>query len=238
MQYTTIILSASVTSAEWSAILLSLKVASISILVAFPFAVLIGWLLARVDFYGKSVVEGFLHLPLVMPPVTTGYILLLIFGTQGFIGGWLYRNFGIRLAFNQAAAVIAAIVVAFPLMTRSMRTSIEMVDPRMESASRTLGVSPFLTFLRITFPLALPGIISGTVLGFARALGEFGATITFAGNIEGETRTIPLAVYSYMQTPGKEGATLRLVIISAIIALIAMIAAEYLNKRVKRRQDQ
>ena len=232
------IISAFLSPAEWSAVLLSLKVAGISTIVAFPVAILIGWSLARMEFIGKSIVEGFIHLPLVMPPVTTGYLLLLIFGSQGIIGGWLYRNFEIRLAFNLAAAVIAAIVVAIPLMTRSMRTAIEMVDPRMEDASRTLGVSPFLTFLRITFPLALPGIIGGTVLGFARALGEFGATITFAGNIEGETRTIPLAVYSYMQTPGKEGATLRLVIISAIIALFAMIAAEYLNKRVKRRQEQ
>ena len=232
------IISAFLSPAEWSAVLLSLKIAGISTIVTFPVAVLIGWSLARIDFIGKSVVEGFIHLPLVMPPVTTGYLLLLIFGTHGIIGGWLFRNFEIRLAFNQAAAVIAAVVVAIPLMTRSIRTAIEMVDPRMEDASRTLGVSPILTFLRITFPLALPGIIGGTVLGFARALGEFGATITFAGNIEGETRTIPLAVYSYMQTPGKEGATLRLVIISAIIALIAMIAAEYLNKRVKRRQEQ
>lgn len=232
-----IILSAILSPAEWSAILLSLKIAGISTIVAFPAAIFIGWLLARIDFSLKSIVEGFLHLPLVMPPVTTGYILLLIFGTQGFIGGWLFRHFGIRLVFNQAAAVIAAVVVSFPLMTRSIRTAIEMVDPRLEAASRTLGISPFFTFIRITFPLALPGIIGGTVLGFARALGEFGATITFAGNIEGVTRTIPMAVYSYMQTPGKEGATLRLVIISAIIALIAMIASEYLNKRLKKRQE-
>ncbi len=231
-----VILSVSISPEEWSSIFLSLKVASLSTLFAFPFALLIGWMLARNDFFGKSIVEGFLHLPLVMPPVTTGYLLLLIFGTQGFLGEWLFERFGLRLAFNQAAAVIAAVVVSFPLMTRSIRTAIEMVNPHMEAASRTLGVSPFLTFIRITFPLALPGIISGTVLGFARALGEFGATITFAGNIEGETRTIPMAVYSLMQTPGQEGATLRLVFISAIIALIAMIVAEYLNKRVKRRQ--
>lgn len=231
-----VILSVSISPEEWSAIFLSLKVASLSTLFAFPFALMIGWKLARNDFFGKSIVEGFLHLPLVMPPVTTGYLLLLIFGTKGFFGGWLYNNFGVRLAFNQAAAVIAAVVVAFPLMARSIRTAIEMVDPRMEAASRTLGVSPFLTFIRITIPLALPGIISGTVLGFARALGEFGATITFAGNIEGETRTIPMAVYSLMQTPGQEGATLRLVLISASIALVAMIVAEYLNKKVKGRQ--
>jgi molybdate transport system permease protein len=238
MHGSVLIICAILSPAEWSAILLSLKVASVSTLIAFPVAIAIGWFLARKEFIGKSFAEGFLHLPLVMPPVTTGYLLLLIFGTQGLIGECLYRNFGIRLVFNQAAAVIAAIVVSFPLMTRSIRTAIEMVDPRMEAASRTLGVSTIRTFLRITFPLALPGIIGGTVLGFARALGEFGATITFAGNIEGETRTIPMAVYSLMQTPGKERATFRLVLISAVIALIAMIAAEYLNKKVKRRQQQ
>jgi molybdate transport system permease protein len=236
MQASLGILILSVTPAEWSAIMISLKVSCISTLVAFPVAVATGWMLARNRFFGKSVIEGILHLPLVMPPVTTGFLLLLIFGTQGYLGGWLYKNFNIRLAFNQTAAVMAAIVVSFPLMTRSMRTAIEMVDPRMEAASRTLGVSPFGTFMRITFPLALPGIISGTVLGFARALGEFGATITFAGNIEGETRTIPMAVYSYMQTPGKESATLRLVFISALIALFAMILAEYLNKQVRKSQ--
>ncbi|MGD2034413.1 MAG: molybdate ABC transporter permease subunit [Bacteroidales bacterium] len=227
------ILFISFSSAEWTAILLSLKIAGISTITAFPFALMIGWLLGRKMFIGKPVIEGFLHLPLVMPPVTTGYLLLLLLGTQSLIGSWLYRNFGIRLAFNQTAAVIAAIVVSFPLMTRSIRTSIEMVDQRMEAASKTLGISPFLTFFRITFPLALPGILSGIVLGFARALGEFGATITFAGNIEGETRTIPMAVYTYMQIPGNENATFRLVIISAIISLIAMILAEYLNKKTK-----
>ena len=229
------IIAISISAEEWTAILLSLKIALISTALAFPFAVMAGWMLARTSFIGKSVLEGILHLPLVMPPVTTGYLLLLLLGTHGIIGKWLYDTFNIRLAFNQSAAIIAALVVSIPLMTRSIRTSIEMVDPRMEAASRTLGVSPLMTFLRVTFPLSLPGIISGLILGFARALGEFGATITFAGNIEGETRTIPMAVYSYMQTPGKEGATLRLVLVSAIIALIAMILAEYLNKRVKRR---
>ncbi|MBA7621968.1 Molybdenum transport system permease protein ModB [subsurface metagenome] len=221
-------------SSEWSAILLSLKVAIISTVVSFPFALLIGWWLARSTFRGKPLVEGLIHLPLVMPPVTTGYLLLIVLGTNGFIGKWLFQWFGIRIAFNQTAAILAAMIVSFPLITRSIRTSIEMVDTRLESASRTLGISPFITFFRITFPLAIPGIISGVVLGFARCLGEFGATITFAGNIEGETRTIPLAVYNYMQIPGKEGATLRLVIISALISLVAMILAEYLNKRVKQ----
>ena len=205
-------------------------------IVAFPFALFIGWILARRDFFGKALFEGFLHLPLVMPPVTTGYLLLILLGSQGLPGRFLIEHFGIRLAFTQTAAIIAAVVVSFPLITRSVRTAIEMVDPRMEAASRTLGITPFLTFFRITIPLALPGIISGIVLGFARALGEFGATITFAGNIEGETRTIPMAVYSYMQTPGKEGATLRLVIISAILSLIAMVLAEYLVRRAKKRQ--
>jgi molybdate transport system permease protein len=233
MALTNLISFIHLTPGEGSAILLSLKVAVIGTLVSFPFAVFIGWGMARSSFWGKSVVEGIIHLPLVMPPVTTGYLLLVLLGTHGILGGWLYRTFGIRLAFNQTAAIIAAIVVSFPLVTRSIRTAVEMVDPRMESASRTLGVSPLMTFFRITFPLAMPGILSGVVLGFARCLGEFGATITFAGNIEGETRTIPMAVYSYMQVPGKEGATLRLVIISALISLIAMILAEYLNKKVK-----
>lgn len=228
------ILFIGISSAEWSVILLSLKVALISTAVSFPFALLIGWWLARSSFKGKSIIEGLIHLPLVMPPVTTGYLLLLILGTNGIIGKWLFQHFGIRIAFNQTAAIIAAMVVSFPLITRSIRTAIEMVDQRLESASRTLGISPLLTFFRITFPLAMPGIISGAILGFARCLGEFGATITFAGNIEGETRTIPLAVYSLMQVPGKEGATLRLVLISALISLIAMIFAEYLNKRVKQ----
>ncbi len=223
----------SITPAEISAVLLSLKVAVISSVISFPFALFIGRGMARSNFRGKSLIEGIIHLPLVMPPVTTGYLLLIILGTQGFIGSWLYRTFGIRLAFNQTSAIIASIIVSFPLVTRSIRTAIEMVDRRMEDASRTLGVSPFLTFFSITFPLALPGIISGLVLGFARCLGEFGATITFAGNIEGETQTIALAVYSLMQVPGKEGATLRLVIFSAIISLIAMVLAEYLNKKVK-----
>jgi molybdate transport system permease protein len=224
-----------ITPAETSAILLSLKIAILSSVISFPFALFIGRGMARGNFRGKSLIEGIIHLPLVMPPVTTGYLLLILLGTQGIIGNWIYRNFGIRLAFNQTAAVIAGIVVSFPLVTRSIRTAIEMVDTRLEDASRTLGVSPFMTFFRITFPLALPGIISGWVLGFARCLGEFGATITFAGNIEGETRTIALAVYSLMQVPGKENTTLRLVLFSVIISLVAMVVAEYLNRKVKEK---
>ncbi len=232
------IASLGITPAEATAILLSIKVAVLSTVIAFPITLCIGWLLARKDFVGKSLAEGILHLPLVMPPVTTGYLLMLFFGTRGLVGGWLFETFGIRLAFNQSAAVLAAIVVSFPLMTRSIRTSMEMIDPAMEAASNTLGVSPFMTFFRVSLPLALPGVISGLVLGFARALGEFGATITFAGNIEGETRTIPMAVYAYMQTPGKEKATLRLVLISVIISLAAMILAEYLNKKANRKKPR
>jgi molybdate transport system permease protein len=231
-----IISASALSAAEWSAILLSLKVALISTLVAFPFAVFIGWAMARNHFFGKSVVEGFLHLPLVMPPVTTGYLLLIVLGTKGIFGSWIFNTFGIRLAFNQTAAIIAATVVSFPLITRSVRTAVEMVDPGLEAAARTLGSPPFTTFLRITFPLAMPGVLSGVILGFARCLGEFGATITFAGNIEGETRTIPLAVFSYMQTPGKESETMRLVLISALISLAAMILAEYMNKRLKNKR--
>ena len=220
---------------ELSAILLSLKFALLSSILSFPFALFIGWAMARSTFRGKSLIEGIIHLPLVMPPVTTGYLLLILLGTQGFIGNWLFRTLHLRLAFNQTAAVIAGVVVSFPLVTRSIRTAVEMIDPRMEDTSLTLGVSPFMTFFRITFPLALPGITSGFVLGFARCLGEFGATITFAGNIEGETRTIAMAIYSLMQVPGKEGATMRLVLFSVIISLIAMVIAEYLNKKVKRK---
>lgn len=228
------ILFSGISLQEWSAILLSLKVAFFSTLVSFPFALFIGRWFARSSYKVKPLVEGFIYLPLVMPPVTTGYILLLLLGVNGIFGKWLFQWFGIRLAFNQVAAIIAAMVVSFPLMVRSIRTAIEMVDPKLESASQTLGISPLLTFFRITVPLAMPGIISGIILGFARCLGEFGATIAFAGNIEGETQTIPLAVYSLMQVPGKEGATLRLVLISAFISLIAMILAELLNKKIKK----
>ncbi|NQU87985.1 MAG: molybdate ABC transporter permease subunit [Mariniphaga sp.] len=221
---------------EWSAIYLSLKVALICTVIALPFAIGIGWFLARKDFYGKPVFEGIIHLPLVLPPVTTGYLLLLIFGVNGFLGKWLNDALGISIAFSFWAAVIASVVVSFPLVTRSIRLAIELVDRNYEEAAQTLGASGFKVFFTITLPLALPGVISGFILSFARSLGEFGATITFAGNIQGETQTLPLAIFSKMQIPGQESSTFKLVLASIIISLAAMIFAEYLNRKVIKRK--
>jgi molybdate transport system permease protein len=224
------------TSNEITAIELSLKVALICTLLVLPIAIFIGWFLARKQFFGKAFFEGFLHLPLVLPPVTTGYILLVIFGTNGWLGSFFYDHFGIRIAFSFPAAIIAAIVVSFPLVTRSIRLSIELVDKNYEEAARTLGASNLRVFFTITLPMALPGVISGAILAFARSLGEFGATISFAGNISGETQTLPLAIFSAMQVPGQESSTLRLVVVSVILSLAAMIGAEYLNKQILKRK--
>ena len=220
------------TASEWSAIQLSLSVALICAVITLPLAIAVGWFLARKRFFGKSVVEGIIHLPLVLPPITTGYLLLLVFGNRGFIGKFFYEIFGIQIAFSFYAAVIAAIFVSFPLVTRSIRLSIELVDQKLEEAARTLGASNLRVFFTITLPLALPGVISGFILSFARSLGEFGATISFAGNIEGKTQTLPLAIFSEMQIPGQETSTMRLVVVSVILSLLAMIAAEFLNRRV------
>ena len=222
--------------AELTAIGLSLKVAFICTIIVLPIAIFIGWFLARKHFPGKAFVEGFLHLPLVLPPVTTGYLLLLLFGTNGWMGGLFYDWLGIRIAFSFPAAIIAAIVVSFPLVTRSIRLSVELVDKNLEEAAKTLGASGMRVFFTVTLPLALPGVISGAILAFARSLGEFGATISFAGNIEGETQTLPLAIFSTMQVPGQEFSTLRLVVVSIILSLLAMIGAEYLNKRILKRK--
>lgn len=222
------------TSAELTALALSLRVAVSCSLLSLPIALPLGYCLARHSFYGKSVVESVLHLPLVMPPVTTGYLLLLILGTRGIVGKWLYGLFGIRLPFSFPAAVIASMVVSFPLMVRSVRTAMEMVDRKVEQASATLGVGKVKTFLLITIPLALPGIISGMILSFARSLGEFGATITFAGNIADETQTIPLAIFTSMQIPGREKATLHLVLVSVLVSFIAMFLSEWIIKRMRK----
>ena len=223
-------------AAELTAIELSLKVAFICTIIVLPIAVFVGWFLARKHFPGKAFVEGFLHLPLVLPPVTVGYILLIVFGTNGWLGSLFYEWLGIRIAFSFPAAIIAAIVVSFPLVTRSIRLSVELVDRNLEEAARTLGASGWRVFFTVTLPLALPGVISGAILAFARSLGEFGATISFAGNIEGETQTLPLAIFSTMQVPGQELSTLRLVIVSVILSLLAMVGAEYLNKQILKRK--
>ncbi len=218
---------------EWQAIGLSLRVALLCTLISLPLALGVGYKLARCNFTGKALLESLLHLPMVMPPVTTGYLLLLIFGSNGFIGSYLNDYFNVKLAFSFGGVVLAAVVVSFPLMLRSVKAAIEMVDPGLEEASRILGVKKMATFLKITVPLALPGVLSGIILSFARSLGEFGATITFAGNIAGETQTIPLAIYSYMQIPGQEGATLSLVLVSVLISLMAMALSEVFVRRVK-----
>ena len=221
------------TEADLQAIKLSVEVAIYCSVFSLPLALWIGYKMARHNFFGKAVIESIIHMPLVMPPVTTGYILLLLLGSRSLFGKWLYVTFGIKLAFSFYAAVIASMVVSFPLIVRSIRTAMEMVDTGLEEASRILGAGKLKTFFRVTVPLALPGIISGTILSFARSLGEFGATITFAGNIEGETRTLPLAIYSTIQVPGKEGTTLRLVIVSVIISFIAMVLSEWYIKKLR-----
>lgn len=210
---------------------LSIKVALISSLITLPVAVWLGWVLARRNIKGKAVLEALISFPLVAPPVVTGYILLLLLGKQGLLGSWLYENFNIHLSFNFAALVIASFVVSLPLAVRAIRSSFEMIDPNYENASRTLGASGFSSFIRISLPLALPGILGGMVLSFARSLGEFGATITLAGSIPGKTQTLSLKVYSSMQVPGMEPQVIRLVIISVLISFSAIAASEIIHRR-------
>lgn len=219
--------------AEIQVIWLTVKVASLATLLTLPISIWISWVLARKNIRGKQFIESLLTIPLVAPPVVTGYLLLLLFGRQGIFGEWLYKVFGINLAFNFAALVLASMIVSLPLAIRTMKSAFELVDPLFEQASRTLGASRIATFFRISIPLALPGIISGSVLTFARSLGEFGATITFAGNIPGKTQTMALMVYSNMQIPGQELQVARLVIVSLLISLVAIFLSEYINKRKK-----
>jgi molybdate transport system permease protein len=218
---------------ELNIIFLSLKVALFATLFNLPFVLVFGWILARKKFFGKVLLEGFLHIPLVLPPVTIGYLLLLIFGIKGVIGETIFELFGIRIAFSFTAALLASMAVSFPLALRAVKVAFEMIDEQLETASMILGYNYWQSFLKVSIPLAFPGIISGLVLSFARCMGEFGATITFAGNIPGETQTLPLAIYSYLQTPNKEAETIRLVIISAVISLLAMVFSEILVKRRK-----
>ncbi len=220
-------------SDDYYAIWLSLKVALFTSFIALPIAIVMGYFLARKNFKGKVFLEAFLNLPMVMPPVTTGYILLLIFGANGFIGKFLLEGFDFKIAFTFTAAVIAGVIVSFPLIIRSVKVAMEMVDPNLEQASKSLGASPFHTFINVTLPLAWPGIVGGFVLAFARSLGEFGATITFAGNISGETRTLPLAIYSKMQIPGQESQTFILVSFSIVISVLAMVVSEFYYRKKK-----
>ncbi len=220
---------------EWTAVHLSLRIAIVATLAALPFGIAVAWLLARKDFWGKSLLDGLVHLPLVLPPVVTGYLLLISFGRKGLIGGFLEQHFGIVFSFRWTGAALACGVMGFPLLVRAVRLSFEAIDRRLEHAASTLGADPARTFLTVTLPLALPGIIAGMVLCFAKALGEFGATITFVSNIPGETQTISAAIYTFMQIPGGESAAGRLVLVAIILALAALTASEWLARRAGMR---
>ena len=220
---------------EWTAIALSLKVATVGMFVSLPFGVAIAFLLARRDFAGKSILNGIVHLPLVLPPVVTGWLLLLGFGRQGPFGRALEGCCGLVFSFRWTGAALAAGIMGFPLMVRAIRLSIESVDLRLEQAGETLGATPAMVFATITMPLAAPGVVAGMILAFARAIGEFGATITFVANIPGETQTIATALYSATQIPGGEAIAMRLTIVAVLIAFTALLAAEVLAARVSRR---
>jgi molybdate transport system permease protein len=225
------------TDAEWTAIGLSLRVSLVATVIALPFGLLFAFLLARGRFPGRALLDGVVHLPLVMPPVVTGYLLLLALGRKGPIGAFLDHAFGIVFAFRWTGAALAAAVMGMPLMVRAMRLSLEAVDERLEAAARTLGAGRLMVLASITLPLMLPGILAGMVLCFARALGEFGATITFVGNIPGETQTIPTAIYTDIQVPGGDVAALRLTAIAVAIAFAALLLSDVLARRVGRRMQ-
>ena len=219
---------------EWSIIGLSIKVGGVAVMGMLPIAFGIAWVLARLRFPGKLLVDAMVHLPLVIPPVITGWLLLILFGTQGVIGRWLADWFGISLLFRWTGAALAAAIMAMPLMVRAMRMSIEAVDPRLEAAAQTLGASPLRTFLTITLPLSMPGIVAAAILGFARSIGEFGATITFVSSIPGETTTLSLAIYSAIQTANGDMLVWRLTFLSVGLSFVALLAAEWLSRWSRR----
>ncbi|WP_420334877.1 molybdate ABC transporter permease subunit [Roseibium sp.] len=220
---------------EWQALLLTLKVAAVALAVSLPVAVLVAYLLARTRFPGHGLVNALVHLPLVLPPVVTGYVLLLMFGRKGPVGAFLNDTFGISFAFSWTGAALAAGVMAFPLIVRPIRLSFEAVDPKLEEAAKSLGARRIVAFFTVTLPLALPGILGGAILGFAKAMGEFGATITFVSNIPGETRTLALALYTATQTPSGDLAAFRLTLIAAFVAFAALIASELLARHLRSR---
>jgi molybdate transport system permease protein len=220
---------------EWTAVRLSLKVSFWAMLASLPVGIAVAWLLARGRFPGKSLLNALVHLPLIMPPVVTGYLLLLTFGRRGAVGALLEEHFGIVFAFRWTGAALACAVMAFPLMVRAIRLSIEAVDAKVEQAASTLGAPPLLVFLTVTLPLSAAGIVAGMILAFAKAMGEFGATITFVSNIPGETQTLPTAIYTLTQVPGGETGAMRLVAISVVISVTALLASEYLARRVGQR---
>jgi len=221
---------------EWQILALSVRVALVSVAFSLPVAVLVALVLARLDFPGKTLVDAIVHLPLVLPPVVVGFGLLVLFGKRGPIGSVLDAWFGFTFAFRWTGAALAAALMGFPLMVRAIRLSIEAVDRRLETAARTLGGSPIFVFASVTLPLALPGIVTGTLLSFARGLGEFGATITFVSNIPGETRTLPLAIYTYTQVPGADAQALRLSVVAVVVSMLALAASEWLTRRARTRR--
>ena len=220
---------------DWMAIRLSLKVALWATFLSLPLAVYVALLLARGQFWGKQALNILVHLPLIMPPVVTGYLLLIVFGRNAAVGQFLENSIGLVLAFKWTGAVLAAAIMAFPLMVRSIRLAVENIDPNLEEAARTLGASPVMVLISVTLPLMLPGIVAGAVLAFAKALGEFGATITFVSNIEGQTQTLPSAIYSFLQMPGGDQSALSLVGIAVLISVFALVASEILGASVRAR---
>ncbi len=222
---------------EWMAVHLSLKVSTWAMLVSLPFGIGVALLLARGRFWGKSLLNGIVHLPLILPPVVTGYLLLITFGRRGPVGAFLAENFGIVFSFRWTGAALACGIMGFPLMVRAIRLSIEAVDRKLEAAAGTLGASPAWVFLTVTLPLILPGVIAGMILSFAKAMGEFGATITFVSNIPGETQTLPSAIYTFTQVPGGDLGALRLTLVSIAISMTALVASEAVSRRLGRRLE-
>ena len=220
---------------QWSAVTLSLQVSFWATVLSLPLGVAVAYALARHDFWGKQVLNGLVHLPLILPPVVTGYLLLLTFGRRGAVGGFLEDTFGLVFAFRWTGAALAAAVMAFPLMVRAIRLAIEAVDPKLEQAASTLGASRLWVFATITLPLILPGVIAGAILAFAKAMGEFGATITFVSNIPGQTQTLPSAIYSFLQVPGGDAQAMKLVLIAVAIAMLALFLSEWVGRTVARR---
>ena len=219
---------------EWIAVRLSIRVAFWATVASLPFGVATAFLLARGQFWGRQILNLLVHLPLVIPPVATGYLLLILFGRQGALGAFLAENFGIVFAFRWTGAALAAAIMAFPLMVRVIWLAMEAVDSRLEEAAATLGANRVWTFAVVTLPLILPGIVAGAILAFAKAMGEFGATITFVSNIPGETQTLPSAIYGFLQVPGGESSALRLVIVSIVVAMAALFASEFVSRRIAR----
>ncbi len=225
------------TPMETDAIALSLRVSSVAVAASLPFGILVAWILARLSFPGRSILDAIVHLPLILPPVVVGYVLLVTFGRRGILGEFLNDTLGVSIAFSWQGAAVAGAVMAFPLMVRAIRLSIESVDQGLEQAARTLGATPWRVFVTVTLPLTAPGLLTGCLLAFARSLGEFGATVAFVSNIPGETQTMPLALYALINSPGGEQGAFRLVIAAVVLSFVALLASEFLARRLSRRLE-